>query len=44
MTALVVAVTLFAIVFSVGLLLHGNARGEQGPYIERLAQGKDGVY
>lgn len=43
MAILTIATTVFAIVFTVGLLLHGNTKAKQGDYIERTAQGQDGV-
>ena len=43
MAILTIATTVFAIVFTVGLLLHGNTKARLGDYIEATAQSQDGV-
>ena len=43
MAVLTIVTTVFAIVFTVGLLLHGNTKAKQGDFIERVAVQQDGV-
>lgn len=43
MAFLTLTTTVFAIVFTVGLLLHGNTKAKQGDYIEWTVQKQDGV-